>query len=202
MNSMNQPVEMNERWRLFIAVNTPDTVKTEIERAQEEIRRGLRDARIAWTRREQFHLTLRFLGDVEAARVPALTEVLNGTCKGFGAINLRSEAVGCFPNLARPRVIWVGVKDEQEQLARLVSRIEAAVSGFTDEKREERFSGHITLGRIKDINRRSSDNLARIMQDMARKAFGQWRAETIELMRSELSSQGARHAVVSKIPLS
>jgi 2'-5' RNA ligase len=198
---MNQPAEMNEHWRMFIAVNTPETVKAEIEKAQEEIRRGLRDARIGWTRREQFHLTLKFLGDVDAARVPALTEVLNGVCKGFGAMNLRSEGVGCFPDLRYPRVIWVGVKDEQDQLARLVEKIGTAVSDFTEEKREEWFSGHITLGRVKDINRLTNDKLARLAQAMAQKSFGQWRAETIELMRSELSPQGARHTELSKFQL-
>lgn len=198
---MNQPADIGERWRLFIAVNSPDTIKAEIEKAQAEMRRALCEARITWTRREQFHLTLKFLGDVEAQRVESLAEALRGACRGIGALNLRGEGVGCFPDLRYPRVLWVGVRDGQEQLSRLVQSIETAVADFTSEKREERFSGHITLGRIKDMKRPQAEELARLVQTRLQQPFGQWRADTLEIIRSELTPQGPRYTELVKIPL-
>jgi 2'-5' RNA ligase len=198
---MNQPVDIGERWRLFIAIAAPEAVRAEIEKTQAEMRHALREARITWTRREQFHLTLKFLGDVESARVGELAEALREACRGFGALNLRGEGVGCFPNLRHPRVIWVGVRDEQEQLSSLADKIETTVSGFTLEEREERFSGHITLGRIKELYHSENEKLVQMAQDMAQRSFGQWRAETITVMRSELLPQGPRYTELCKIQL-
>lgn len=198
---MNQPVDIGEQWRLFIAVAAPEAVRAEIEKTQVEMRHALREARITWTRREQFHLTLKFLGAVEASRVEELAEAVRGACRGFGVLNLRAEGVGCFPNLRHPRVIWVGVRDEQEQLSSLADKIETTASGFTLEEREERFSGHITLGRIKELYHSENEKLVQMAQDMAQRPFGQWRAETMAIMRSELTPHGPRYTELFKIPL-
>src|ERR1035437_7704374 len=104
----------SEQFRLFIAVTIPEEVKTKIEEAQGKLRRALPERAVHWTRREQFHLTLKFLGDVDAARVEALGEAIRDACQGFGALHLRAERVGFFPDLRYPRVVWVGVKDQAE----------------------------------------------------------------------------------------
>lgn len=198
---MNQRVDIGERWRLFIAMAAPEAVRAEIEKTQSEMRQSLREARITWTRRGQFHMTLKFLGDFEVAHVEELAEAVRGVCRGFGALNLRAEGVGCFPDLRQPRVIWVGVRDEQEQLSRLVDKIETTVSDFTLEEREERFSGHITLGRIKELEHSENEKLVQMVQDMAQRSLGQWRAERIGIMRSELNPQGPLYTKLFKIPL-
>ena len=121
----------SERFRLFVAVAVPEDVKAKMEAAQAELRRVLPERSVRWARREQFHLTLRFLGDVEAARVEALAEAIRAACRGFGALHLRAERVGFFPDLRYPRVVWVGVQDQAEQLPRLQQAVEAATAGFT-----------------------------------------------------------------------
>ena len=141
----------SEQFRLFVAVTVPEGVKAKMGAAQAELRRGLLQCSVRWARREQFHLTLRFLGDVQAARVEALGEAIRAACRGFGALHLRAERVGFFPDLRYPRVAWVGVQDQAEQLPRLQLTVEAATQGFTTEEKEERFTGHITLARLKGI---------------------------------------------------
>src|ERR1039458_10598341 len=93
-----------EQFRLFVAVTVPESVKAKMEEAQAELRRVLPQRSVRWARREQFHLTLRFLGDVEAARVEALGEAIRAACRGFGALHLHAERVGFFPDLRHPRV--------------------------------------------------------------------------------------------------
>src|SRR5439155_19862234 len=128
--------------RLFIAVKIPEEVKTEIEGAQEELRRALLQARIRWTKREQFHLTLRFLGNVEAERAGAVAEALRRACQGFSAFELRAEHIGSFPNWRLPRVIWAKVHDGGEELIQLQRAVETATQDFTTEQAEEKFTGH------------------------------------------------------------
>ena len=129
-----------EKYRLFVAVAVPDDVKAKMEAAQADLRRVLPDRNVRWARREQFHLTLRFLGDVEAARVEALAEAIRAACAGFGALHLRAERIGCFPDRGYPRVVWVGVRDQAEQLPRLQQVVQAATEGFTS--RTERGAIH------------------------------------------------------------
>jgi 2'-5' RNA ligase len=190
-----------EQYRLFVAVAVPDDVKVNLEAAQADLRQVLPDRNVRWARREQFHLTLRFLGDVEAAQVEALVEAIRTACAGFGALHLRAERIGCFPERGYPRVVWVGVRDQAEQLPRLQQVVEAASAGFTSEPKEERFTGHLTLARIKGIKRPEAEALSKAAAGMVDRVFGQWPAYQIELMRSELSPQGARHRSLATISL-
>ena len=191
----------SEQVRLFVAVTVPEAVKAKMAEAQAALRRVLPDRNVRWARGEQFHLTLRFLGDVEAARVEALGESLRGACRGFGALQLRAQGVGFFPNERYPRVVWVGVRDQAEQLPRLQQVVEAATDAFTTEKKEERFTGHLTLARIKGIRREEAEALAQVAAGMADRLFGQWTGYRVELMRSELLPQGARHTCLGSFAL-
>jgi RNA 2',3'-cyclic 3'-phosphodiesterase len=191
-----------ERLRLFIAVTVPEDVKSAIEEAQATLREALPKEAVRWTRREQFHLTLKFLGSVEAERVTGLTDALHKACQGFPPLELRAEQIGCFPNLRRPRVVWAGVQDRQQQLPELQRAIEAAVKDYTAEAPEERFTGHITLGRIKDLRRQEAETLAGLVSSLAARFFGAWTSDKVELIRSQLSSEGARYTSLAAIPLS
>ena len=190
-----------ERVRLFIAVAISEGVNAKIEAAQAELRRALPERSARWARREQFHLTLRFLGDVEAARVEALEESIRTASRGFGALPLRAERIGFFPDLCYPRVVWVGVQDQAEQLPRLQQAVEVATAEFTTEAKEKQFTGHVTLARIKGIKRPEAAALGKVAAGMADRLFGQWTAYKLELMRSELLPQGARHSILASIAL-
>lgn len=191
----------SQAYRLFVALPLPEKIKDEIEKAQAELRRALSEGCIRWARRDQFHLTLKFLGNVETQRMEELTHALRRACENFSPLKLRAEQIGFFPDARRPRVIWVGVNDEQEQLPLLQRAIEISVQEFTEEKSEDKFSGHVTLGRAKKIQRREAEILAKLAADMAQRFFGEWTADKVELIRSELSSGGARYTTLAAIPL-
>ncbi|HOC57509.1 MAG TPA: RNA 2',3'-cyclic phosphodiesterase [Verrucomicrobiota bacterium] len=190
-----------ERVRLFIAVAIPEAVKAELEAAQAELRRALPDAKVRWARREQFHLTLKFLGDVEAARVEALGEAIHSACRGFAPLRLRLEGVGAFPNLRRARVLWTGVRSEAEQLGRLQAAVDFASRDFTSEEKEQEFTGHVTLARIQGMKRTEAEALAELVAGMKDRVFGQWTMCRIELMQSQLLPQGARHTLLAATAL-
>jgi len=190
-----------ERLRLFIAVAIPETVKAKLEAAQTELRRALPDANVRWARREQFHLTLKFLGDVEAARVESLGQAIHNACRGLAPLRLRLEGVGGFPNLRRARVLWTGVGSEAEQLARLQAAVDVASRDFTSEQKEQKFTGHVTLARIQGMKRTEAEALAELVAGMKERLFGQWTVCRIELMQSQLLPQGARHTLLAATAL-
>ena len=187
--------------RLFIALPATDQVKSSIARVQDQLRRLLPDKAARWTRPEQFHLTLRFLGNVAKARVASLIEAAQGTCGPFDRLQLTARGLGFFPDARFPRVLWVGIKDPAEQLACVWKAVQATTLPFTNEAAEEAFAGHITLARLKRLRRSEAAVLAQTVEQFRNDTFGQWTASELHLMRSELSSQGACHSVLAVLPL-
>jgi RNA 2',3'-cyclic 3'-phosphodiesterase len=187
--------------RLFIAISVPEQVKDVIERAQDEFRKALSRDRIRWADRAQFHLTLKFLGNVELRHLDPLSQALRLACEGFGVLQLRAGGMGLFPERRRPRVIWVRVQDAPERLPLLQRTVETAVAGFTSEKPERAFKGHVTLGRCKTIKRPGVERLATLLAAMEKRTFGRWTAESVDLIRSELGPGGSRHTTLAAVPL-
>ena len=189
-------------FRLFIAISLPNPVKDEIEKAQRELRDALPGNFVRWTRRGQFHLTLKFLGNMAESRIAELTTALRNACLNFTTLQLRAERIGFFPDLRFPRVVWVGVHDSKGVLALLQNALEAAVKNFTNEPSEKKFTGHVTLGRIPRINRREAEALEKAALGISDRFFGKWAADKVELIRSELSSSGSHYTTLANIPLS
>lgn len=187
--------------RAFVTLPIPEFVKEEIEHVQSELRRVLPEKSVRWTKREQFHLTLRFLGNVESGRLPELSGALRVACSGFPGLKLRAERIGCFPDLRFPRVVWVWVYDEAGQLLVLQRRVESAVGNFAESREDKNFTGHVTIGRVNGIKRPQAEVLANHTQALTGRRFGEWMATEVKLMRSELSPSGAVHSVLDVFPL-
>jgi len=190
-----------ERYRLFIAIALPEPVKQAIERTQNELRTELPAKSVRWTRREQFHLTMRFLGSVDVQDVDRLNEAVRRACAGSGVLQLRAAGIGVFPGVRRPRVVWAGVDDRGGRLAALQRSIEAASAAFTDEPPQEKFSGHITLARCRDISRTDASRLATLVDKLANRSFGEWSANAVEIIRSETLPGGSRYTTIIEIAL-
>jgi RNA 2',3'-cyclic 3'-phosphodiesterase len=187
--------------RLFIALPLPAHVKDAIGRAQEELRSALPAARARWTRREQLHVTLKFLGNVDAQLGDELTGTVARACARFGPLHLSARGLGMFPNPRRPRVIWVRVADRHERLGALHQIVESAAAAFTTETSEPAFTGHATLGRCSSLNRKETVTLATLAAEMEHREFGEWQADAVEIVQSELESGGSRHAVLAVLSL-
>lgn len=172
-----------------------------MEAVQTELRRALPGGTVRWTPREQFHLTLRFLGNVASARVGELESATRQVCVRFPPLAMRAEEVGFFPERGFPRVVWAGIRDEADRLRELQSAIQEATLGFSSEPPERRFTGHVTLGRIKEIRRPQADALTNVVAGLVRTRFGCWTASTVEIVRSELSPAGALHTTLAELPL-
>jgi 2'-5' RNA ligase len=187
--------------RLFIALSVPEDVRREIERAQGQLRRAVAPGAIRWTRPEQFHITLKFLGDVPSEQVAALERSVSTVCSGCPALRLSARGIGFFPGAQEPRVIWAGAGDNDGQLAELHRRMDEAVRRFVPAGKAERFAGHITLGRFKPGRRAAVEKLQERVVALRDRQFGDWLAGNVEIVRSELTSAGAAHTPLALIPL-
>ncbi len=182
--------------RLFVALSFADAVRRSVWDQTRSLREA--DLPVRWVRAEQLHITLRFLGSVEIPRIAAVRDALDRAAAGARPFRLVLRDVGAFPSPARARVVWVGVEPEPA-LTDLHGRLEAALEeiGFEPEKRP--FHAHVTLGRA-----RPPRGLARgALEEASRAASVHEAAEIthLHLMRSRLSSAGARYSVEAASPL-
>jgi 2'-5' RNA ligase len=172
--------------RTFICIEIPDSIKERIDRLQDTLRQL--DAQVSWTKPANIHLTLKFLGDVEASRIQRVSEALDRAATGISPFEVEIGGTGCFPSPRSPRVLWVGVSNVPELLRQLYSNIEdeLAREGFRREKR--RFSPHLTIGRV-----RSRHNSARTADALIANAFESetFIATELILMRSDLKPTGS-----------
>jgi 2'-5' RNA ligase len=192
-----------QRVRLFVALAVPAEVKSSLAASQDELCAQLPPRAANWTRPGNIHLTLHFLGDVDPARIEALTSALAAAVADFAPLPLVAEQVGCFPDLRYPRVFWARVHDagEREGLAALHQRIVVATADFTREPAGKRFVGHLTLARFKEIQRPQARLIAAFVHRAVNYRFGEWTAPAIELVRSKLAPGGSRHTRLAELPL-
>ena len=188
-------------FRLFVAIPLPESVQNEMEKAQAELRRGLPENCFRWTQRGQFHLTLKFLGNVPTDCIEALTRSTQAACSHFPAFRLRAEQIGAFPNLRSPQAIWVGVNDREGLLSKLQQAVDTAVRNVTAESGEKNFTAHVTLGRAKRTPRPPAGILEKPASEMSGRLFGEWTAAEVAIIRSELSPEGARYTTLAAVGL-
>lgn len=187
--------------RLFVALPVPDKVREKLAAVQQDLRDRLPPKSVSWTRPDNVHLTLRFLGAVAGSRLESLKTSLGSAVHGFGSYQLLCTRLGCFPSLRYPRVIWAWVTDSEQRLLQLFEKVAAATKDFAENPPEERFTGHITLGRIKGIKRPAANILAEYVERAVDQKFGEWTANSVHLIRSELSPLGSRYTTLAEFPL-
>lgn len=157
---------------------------------------------IRWTRPETIHLTLRFLGETTAAGVDSIRQEAEASARSWASFDLHLVGLGCFPDVRRPRIIWVGASDESGSLQTIVRDLEqlARQAGFSPEERA--FSAHLTIGRVRD--RLSPDGARRFASYLGESSmmdFGSIHIESVDLMRSELKPAGPVYSLMAALAL-
>ena len=150
------------------------------------------------------HLTLKFLGSIEASRVDDITQAMRRACREVAPFRLTLSDLGVFPNENRPRVIWAGVQGDLDSVLELQARMETETSalGFTPEKRP--FAPHLTLGRVRDRTADAQRSLlGRAISDCPIEKAQPWLVEAVQLVRSDLGTwaRGATYSDLASVTL-
>ncbi|HTR21060.1 MAG TPA: RNA 2',3'-cyclic phosphodiesterase [Gemmatimonadales bacterium] len=180
--------------RLFLAINFPADVRTALWQSIEPLIR--KNFPIKWVGVDQLHLSLKFLGDVEAERLPEMKTASGRAVQGTRPLTLAvgEGGFGAFPDLHRPRVVWAAVTAEPA-LELLQHRVEQEFGplGFPPEGRP--FRPHITLGRA--TRNAAPGDFGGLEAELSRLAFSaSVVADRLDLMESTLQRSGAVYQVV------
>lgn len=190
-----------EQIRSFIAIELPDELKSELVQLEAQLK-SIDQPFVKWVDPYSIHLTLKFLGNVAADRIGEITKAMEEATQGVSSFNLQVRDLGVFPNLRRVQVAWVGLSGEMDKLARLQQRIESSLEtlGFTPESRK--FVPHLTLARVR--NRASLNERQRLGELIASINFDtvhNIKVDSISLMRSQLTREGAIYSRISLVGL-
>jgi 2'-5' RNA ligase len=179
--------------RAFLAAEIGEGARRAAAAAAARLAREVRGREVRWARPETYHLTLRFLGEIDADRVAPLVARVGEAVAALAPLELRLGAVVAFPGPRRPRVIAATI-EPAEPLEALARILEAAVvrAGFPREARP--FRPHLTLGRVRD---RALPSLA-AAGPLAAEPF---RVAELVLFRSDLQADGALHTPLERIAL-
>jgi len=188
--------------RTFIAIELDESIKDSLTKLQERLKGEAPRGSVRWVRSEGIHLTLKFLGDVPANQIGEIIRALERSCQGFAPFSLSCGGLGCFPNLKRPRVVWVGIQEETGTLAQLQKAIEENVAplGYPTEKRK--FSPHLTLGRVqRRVSSGDQRRLGELVEVSEIGTLSQMQVKSVNLMRSDLRPSGAVYTRLAEVEL-
>ena len=149
-----------------------------------------------WARPEGMHVTLKFIGHVEASKLDAIRAAL-GTVQSNAPVEMQIRGVGFFPDGRRPRVLWCGI-EASANLAPLAAEIERTLEPLGIPREERKFTPHLTLARLKDSH--SVEKLVRAAEEMKSRAFGSARASEFYLFESMTKPSGAEYRKIESYP--
>ena len=183
--------------RLFIAINLPEQETRRLGQAVDALARH--DIAVRWVDAGSLHITLKFLGEVPEARLPGVQSALADAVAETAPFDVVLGGLGAFPSLSRPNIFWIGISGGA-QLLELQRRIDDEMAELGFEREPRAYKPHITLGRARKDGRVPDRKLMdRMVGEFDYK--GEFRAESVDLMRSRLSPRGARYEVVERLEL-
>jgi 2'-5' RNA ligase len=186
------------RIRTFIAVDLAAGVKDRLTRLQETL--ATEGSGVKWTRAENLHLTLLFLGEVEQLDVVRICREVQARARKHPAFTLEVEGLGAFPNTRRPKILWAGLTDGVTELRALHADLEQGLLDLGCYRREDReYAPHLTLGRLSHDDR--ADDWAGVLARHSAWKGGTSAVDEVLVMSSEMRRDGPEYSVMGRAPL-
>jgi RNA 2',3'-cyclic 3'-phosphodiesterase len=211
-----------QTYRTFIAIEVPGEIRRQIRAYIDQLRAAFSDVRASWSREDNLHLTLKFLGDVEVSRIDSLSQACTHAARDVQRFELALTDCGTFPPHGKPKVLWLGIgyagvspaaspearaspsttsakieripEATENPLVSLHAAIErtCASAGFAREARP--YHPHLTIARLREAKDSRALAERHRQSELAAKPFV---VSEVVLFSSELSSHGSKHTPLS-----
>lgn len=186
--------------RCFIAIDIDDKMKAGLSRLQNELANkvNIRKSDVKWVGPEAMHLTLKFLGEVKDNAVVPICDAVKNVAQETDCFQLDTESVGYFGGRSA-RVLWVGTGDSSKNLEQLQKDIEESLVPLGWPKENRKFSGHLTLCRIR--NAKAGIKLAKVSEEYKDFRFGTIYVDSVSVYQSQLYSSGPAYILLGNYKL-
>ena len=189
---------MKSKLRTFVAVPANDEVKRKTSRLIKKLE--LEISRVRWTDNDNYHCTLAFLGEMENIELPAVCDAVQEAAAQTEPFEVAWSGIGAFPNLTRPRVLWVGTTEGGENMTQLAHQVEAGLIPIGYRPPHRGFTPHLTLGRG-PRHGRPLDDLRDVIEHWPRQDIGRQHVDHVNVYSSDLTSNGPVYTVLARVPL-
>jgi len=183
--------------RAFVAIESSGGVASRAAALMDKLRAA--SANVTWVSPDNMHWTLKFLGDVNLTATAEICRVLNEAVSELPAFDVQVSGLGAFPNIERPRTIWLGVSEGEEVMAELADSIDRRLAALGYKPEGRRFKPHLTLGRVRGT--KNIEALSALLQDKAEFQGGPMEIDEVSLYTSYLERQGPRYDVLCRAVL-
>lgn len=183
-------------WRLFLAVPVAQLVEKRLEEILKNVS-GFRE--VKWVGKEQLHITLRFIGNLDENLVPELEGRVREAVRGFKPFESEIDGLGAFPSFDRPRVLFVPLVQGEEPFQRLEKSVSSALAGMDLKPEDREFHPHLTLGRVRE--NQDARTAVKFLQSLLRAKAGPWKIDRFILFKSQLTSEGPVYTKLSEFEL-
>jgi RNA 2',3'-cyclic 3'-phosphodiesterase len=182
--------------RTFVAVPLPENLKRDVDKLIVSLKPLAEGT--TWVKATNLHFTLRFLGDIEASSIPMLKEKIATQIAELSSFAIRLAGLGCFPNIKRPRVIWLGATGEVEQMQFMAQKVEASCIEAGFGPGDKPFAPHLTIGRVK-----FPSGLDELMKKLNSTVFetDEFAVEKIVIYKSNLTPRGPIYTTMGEVKL-
>ena len=184
--------------RSFLAFELPPDIKQEVTRISLEVKKSGLEA--GWVKPGNIHLTMVFLGDVNEKDIPAVISSIDNVTVKYESFDISLGGMGLFPDIRRPRVLWLGLDGEIERLGSLRDDLQIPLEAFGIEQEKRLFKPHLTLGRfrrpVKDRNL-----LGKVIDDFSDISGFNRKLHELILFKSELKPGGSVYTKIHSWPL-
>jgi len=178
---------MAEVLRTFVAVEIPFEVRDRARRLIDQL--SVTAAKVKWVEPEHMHWTLKFLGDVGILETPAICEAVMRAVEPLAPFDIEALGAGAFPDVHRPRTVWIGTGRGSEQMVELHDAIEHELAKLGYRAENRRFRPHLTIGRVRQ-SPTGIDELGELLRQNADFSSGLSTVYEVVVFSSQLSTRG------------
>lgn len=175
-----------ETIRTFLAIPVEENILREVSFLIDKLKREM--GGVKFVKPENIHITLHFFGNLKPDEIEKIFYCLEPLKKKWKPFKLYLKEMGSFPNMERPKVIWIGIKDPSLLLVKLYEDVEKILNSIGYFGEDRKFSPHLTIARVKDTRKTSA--LKKALLPHTHKDFGENIVNKMILFKSDLKPDG------------
>jgi 2'-5' RNA ligase len=181
--------------RTFVAVELNPRVRSRAADLAERLRAT--QVKASWTKPDNMHLTLKFLGDTDEGRIADIAKHLLDATLEQQPFTIHVAGAGAFPDTRRPRTVWIGVQEGRQEICDLANRVEAALTRLGVRREKRPFAPHLTIARVRGSGPAQSE-LGQAVAAQRNFDAGTTMVEEVVLFASHLEPSGARYEPLAR----
>lgn len=185
--------------RIFIALELSVELSERLVRFQEALKNANEDERIVLTKPEHIHSTLIYMGEIDPAILPRISEGLHKLAASLFPFEVGIQGIGVFPNVENPRVLWAGFDEKSKEVVELIKRaIEKELEELGFESESKPYIPHVSLGRFAS---KTTTGIQTFVEEMKSHTFGSSPIRELIIFESYQDTKAFDHSVVERIRL-